>query len=88
MTKLPLPATSSSPIKFQVPATARTAVARAVAGTDVRDALQSTDAAELAAEVKQLSDHSVGEVRGLLARCGADPEPVPLGQLADLGLLV
>ena len=64
------------------------AVARAVTGADVRAALLCTDGAELAAEVKQLSDHSVGEVRALLARCGADPEPVSLDQLAELGLLV
>lgn len=63
------------------------AVARAVAGGDVRGALRGTDGAELAAEVKLLSDHGVGEVRGLLARCGADPEPVPPEQLAELGLL-
>ena len=54
---------------------------------DVRAALQSTDAAELAAEVKLLSEQAVGEVRGLLAHCGADPEPVPIGQLDELGLL-
>ncbi len=63
------------------------AVARALDGADVRAALQSTDAAELAAEVKLLSEHAVGEVRGLLAHCGADPEPVPIGQLDELGLL-
>jgi hypothetical protein len=63
------------------------AVARAVAGADVRAALQSTDAAELAAEMKLLSDRNVDEVRGLLARCGADPEPVALDELAELGLL-
>ena len=63
------------------------AVARAISGGDVRSALLSTDGAELAAEVKLLSDHTVGEVRGLLARCGADPEPVPVERLAELGLL-
>ena len=66
------------------------AVARAVVGADgtaLRDALASTDGAGLAAEAKNLSDQSVAEVRGLLARCGADPEPAPDGQLAGLGLL-
>ncbi|HWM59948.1 MAG TPA: hypothetical protein VNO83_19135 [Pseudonocardia sp.] len=63
------------------------AVARVITGGDVRGALLTTDGAVLAAEVKLLSDHSVGEVRGLLARCGADPEPVPITQLAELGLL-
>jgi len=69
------------------------AVARAVVGTGgadgtaLRDALASTDGAGLAAEAKNLSDQSVAEVRGLLARCGADPEPAPDGQLAGLGLL-
>ena len=58
-----------------------------MSGADVRAALLSTDGAELAAEVKLLSDHGVGEVRGLLARCGADPEPVPLDELTELGLL-
>ncbi len=63
------------------------AVARVLAGGDVRAALRSTDGAGLAAEVKLLSDQTVGEVRGLLQRCGADPEPVPVEQLAELGLL-
>ena len=63
------------------------AVARVISGGDVQGALLATDGAALAAEVKLLSDHSVGAVRGLLARCGADPEPVPITQLADLGLL-
>ena len=39
------------------------AVARAVAGADVQAALQSTDAAELAAEMKLFSDRNVDEVR-------------------------
>ena len=52
----------------------------------MRAALQSTDAAELAAEMKLFSDRNVDEVRSA-ARCGADPEPVALDELADLGLL-
>jgi hypothetical protein len=63
------------------------AVARAVSGSDVQGALLGTDGAELAGELRQLSVHHVDRVRGLLARCGADPEPAPLDQLADLGLL-
>ena len=63
------------------------AVARAVAGADVQAALLGTDGAELAAELRQLSVGHVDRVRGLFARCGADPEPAPLDQLADLGLL-
>jgi hypothetical protein len=63
------------------------AVARSLTAGDVPAALTETDGAELAAEIKLLSEHTVGEVRGLLARCGADPEPVPVEQLAELGLL-
>jgi len=63
------------------------AVARALAGSDIRPALESTDAEALAREVGELSERTVKGVRGLLSRCGADPEPVPATQLADLGLL-
>jgi hypothetical protein len=62
-------------------------VARALAGDDVRDALESTDGAALAAEANALSERAVKGIRGLLSRCGADPEPVPAAELADLGLL-
>ena len=64
------------------------AVARALTGDDVRAALLSTDGAALAAEVKALSDHTIVEVRGSFARCGADLPPSAVGQLAELGLLV
>jgi hypothetical protein len=63
------------------------AAARALAGRDVHAALVSTDGAALAAEVAALSDRDVTGVRGLLSRCGAEPEPVPGAQLAGLGLL-
>jgi len=63
------------------------AVARALTGGDVRAALESTDGDALAGEVGGLSEKSVTAVRGLLWRCGADPEPVPGVQLAGLGLL-
>jgi hypothetical protein len=63
------------------------AVARALGGGDIRDALESTDGAALAAEATGLSERAVQGVRGLLSRCGADPEPVPATQLAGLGLL-
>jgi hypothetical protein len=63
------------------------AVSRALSGGDVRAALESTDAAELAGEISALSDRAVTAVRGSLSRCGADPEPVPAAQLAGLGLL-
>jgi hypothetical protein len=63
------------------------AVARAVAGGDMRAALESTDGAALATEISGLSERAVKGVRGLLSRCGADPEPVPAAQLAGLGLL-
>ena len=63
------------------------AVARALTGGDVRAALESTDGDALAGEVGGLSERSVSAVRGLLWRCGADPEPVPGVQLAGLGLL-
>jgi hypothetical protein len=63
------------------------AVARALGGGDVRGALESTDGDALAAEIHGLSERAVKGVRGLLSRCGADPEPVPATQLAGLGLL-
>jgi hypothetical protein len=63
------------------------AVARALAGGDVGAALSSTDKAALAAELAGLSPEAVGAVRGRLARCGADPGPLPTGELAGLGLL-
>ncbi|TQM16239.1 hypothetical protein FB558_3047 [Pseudonocardia kunmingensis] len=62
-------------------------VARALAGGDVRTALESTDGSALAHEVGEFSERAVKGVRGLLSRCGADPEPVPATRLADLGLL-
>jgi len=63
------------------------AVARALAGGDVGEALASDDGAALAAEAERLSERAARGVRGLLSRCGADPEPVPGTQLAGLGLL-
>jgi len=63
------------------------AVARALAGGDVRAALEAVDAAALVREVVALSERAAQSVRGLLSRCGADPGPVPGAQLAGLGLL-
>ena len=63
------------------------AVARALAGGDVRSALESTDGPALAHEIGELSERTVKGIRGLLSRCGADPEPVPATRLAELGLL-
>lgn len=63
------------------------AVSRALTGGDVRAALHSTDGVALAEETDELSEREVEGVRGLLSRCGADPEPVPATQLAGLGLL-
>lgn len=63
------------------------AVARAATGEDVRHALESVDAAALAADLEGLTEQSVKAVRGLLARCGADVEPVPASELAGLGLI-
>jgi hypothetical protein len=63
------------------------AVARALAGGDVRKAIESTDGPALAAEVGELSERAVTGIRGLLSRCGADQEPVPATQLVGLGLL-
>ena len=62
-------------------------VARALGGGDVREALESSDGAWLAKEIAGLSERAVKGVRGLLSRCGSDPEPVPADQLAGLGLL-
>ncbi|MGQ0577251.1 MAG: hypothetical protein ACT4RN_24065 [Pseudonocardia sp.] len=63
------------------------AVARALTGGDVRAAVESVDAAALVREVLALPERAAQRVRGLLSRCGADPEPVPAAQLAGLGLL-
>jgi hypothetical protein len=63
------------------------AVARVQSGGDVADALAATDGATLAREIHALGPAQVKEVRGLLARCGADPDPVPADELAALGLL-
>lgn len=63
------------------------AVARAVSGGDVRNALDSTDADALATEAQALSPKEVSGVRGLLSRCGSDPGPLPAEALAGLGLL-
>lgn len=63
------------------------AVARALSDGDVRQALESIDTAALAGEVETLSERAAMGVRGLLSRCGADPDPVPATQLAGLGLL-
>lgn len=63
------------------------AVARAQSGGDVAGALAGTDAAALAEEARGLDATQVKEVRALLVRCGADPDPVAAEQLAGLGLL-
>lgn len=63
------------------------AVARALSGGDVHDALESTDSAGLAEEARALPEQAVQGVRGLLARCGADAEPLPVAGLLGLGLL-
>ncbi len=63
------------------------AVARALAGGDVGEALDGVDGATLAKEALALSPAQVREVRGLLARCGVDPDPLPADVLAGLGLL-
>jgi hypothetical protein len=63
------------------------AVSRALVRGDVRQALECTDAVALAGELDRLSVRAAQGVRGLLARCAADPEPVPGAELAGLGLL-
>jgi hypothetical protein len=63
------------------------AVARAQAGGDVAAALTGTDGAALAREALALRPAQVKDVRGLLTRCGADPEPVAAEELAALGLI-
>jgi hypothetical protein len=62
------------------------AVARAVGDGDIRQALESTDGAALAAEVAALSPDAVTAVRGRLSRCGVDPGPLPAAELEGLGL--
>lgn len=63
------------------------AVASALAGEDVRGALEITDGAKLAAAVTGLSERAVKGVRGLVSRCGVDLDPLPTAQLSKLGLL-
>ncbi len=63
------------------------AVARALAGEDVRGALEITDGPKLAAAVTALSERAVKGVRGLVSRCGVDLDPLPVAQLSALGLL-
>jgi hypothetical protein len=65
------------------------AVARALAGGDVRGALASTDPAALADELGELSERTVTGVRQLLAHCGVElgADTVPGARLAGLGLL-
>jgi hypothetical protein len=63
------------------------AVARARTGGDVGGALAETDGPTLAREAAALDAAQVKEVRALLARCGADPDPGAADVLADLGLL-
>ena len=63
------------------------AVARALAGGDVQGALESSDGEALAGETVRLSEQRAQGVRGLLARCGVDPEPLPAVELVGLGVL-
>lgn len=62
------------------------AVSRVVGG-DVAAALRDADGPALAAAVLALSPSQVKHVRALLLRCGADPDPDPVPELAALGLL-
>ena len=48
---------------------------------------QTMDGAALADEALTLSPSQVSEVRTLLPRCGAGPDPVPAAELSALGLL-
>jgi hypothetical protein len=63
------------------------AAARALTDDDVTGALITTDGPALAAEALALSPSQVREVRMLLPRCGAGPDPVPAAELSALGLL-
>ncbi|HEX3257229.1 MAG TPA: hypothetical protein VHS35_01870, partial [Pseudonocardia sp.] len=63
------------------------AVARALAGEDVREALENSDGPSVAAAVGGLSERAVKGVRGLVSRCGVDLDPLPTAQLSKLGLL-
>ncbi|GEL16460.1 hypothetical protein [Pseudonocardia asaccharolytica] len=62
-------------------------VARALHAGDIATALRCTDGEVLARELAGLSERAVLDVRGLLSRCGADPEPAPADAFAGLGLL-
>jgi hypothetical protein len=63
------------------------AAARALVDGNVAEALATTDGAALAGEARALSPGQVREVRALLPRCGAGPDPVPAAELSALGLL-
>jgi hypothetical protein len=63
------------------------AAARALTDDDVAGALTTTDGPALAVEALALSPSQVREVRTLLPRCGAGPDPVPAAELSALGLL-
>lgn len=63
------------------------AVARALSGGDVQDALASSDGEALAKETVRFSEQRALGVRGLLDRCGVDPEPLPAVELIGLGVL-
>jgi hypothetical protein len=63
------------------------AAARALTDGDLAGALAGTDGAALADEALALSPSQVREVRTLLPRCGAGPDPVPAAELSALGLL-
>ena len=63
------------------------ATARVQGGGDVAVALDTDDAAELAAELAKLPERAVKDVRTTVTCCGLDLDPVPVAQLAALGLL-
>lgn len=63
------------------------ATGRALTGEDVRDALESTDGASLAAEALALTEPATRAVRGVFASCGTHTFATPVEGLTRLGML-
>jgi hypothetical protein len=63
------------------------ATARALSGKDVREALASTDGAELARELLAMPEPATHAVRGVFASYGAASLAGPVADLEELGLL-
>jgi len=63
------------------------AAGRALQGGDIAGALGCTDGAELAGEVRTMSEESARALRGLFASCATPTRDEPFSDLTELGLL-